>query len=110
MLKVIGSVNIITGIPPTYIPDTYDHDCNRVEVATALSPQIRFLKELTRLHVEAILNIERNALSKIPDTKALLLDSTIDAALLSLSRLESQISEKLGSYCILLRRFVCSQS
>jgi hypothetical protein len=93
-----GSVNITTGIPPAYIPDTYDHDCNRVEVAAVLSPQIRFLKELTQLHTESILNIERNALSKIPDTRALLLDSIIDAALLSLARFESQSSGKLGSY------------
>jgi hypothetical protein len=55
--------------------------------------------------VEAILNIERHALSKNPDTTAGLLDSTIDEALSKLTELETQPSGRLSKFFSLQRRF-----
>lgn len=97
MLIAVQSVNITSGVPLLWVPETYDHESNRTDVSAALPPTIRFQTALVQIHAEAILNIERNALYKSPDCRDRMLDSMINEALSKLKNVENECSKKLGT-------------
>ena len=79
-----------------FIPDNYNHDYCRVQTVHALPAAMRFHKTLSRMLTESILELERHALSKVPEQRAATVNPIIDAGLASLTQLDQGRLEDIG--------------
>ena len=96
MLIQSHRVNNSRGLPPVLWMDTYGHSGYREDPLASLSPTIRFQRKLGQVQSEAVMCIDRDALSKKPEERNLLLGPTINACLGRLAALSSECSSMLG--------------
>ncbi len=97
-------MNITSGVPPFLIPDTYDNEQYRNEALAALPHVVRFQRELIQLHAQANIDIEKEALSKLPVTRGRHLNSIIERILVKFDELGASCLSKLGKFPMYLRR------
>jgi hypothetical protein len=78
--------------------DTYSHDGYREDPLATLTPNIRFQRKLGQMQSEAILQIDRDALSRKPEVRNFMLGPTINACLSKLAALSPECSSTLGGW------------
>jgi hypothetical protein len=76
--------------------DTYGHDGYREDPFATLSPTVRFQRNLSQVQSDAILEIDRNALSKRPEDRNILLAPIINTCLSRLAALTAECDSMLG--------------
>ncbi|KAJ9609996.1 hypothetical protein H2200_006326 [Cladophialophora chaetospira] len=81
--------------------DTYGHDGYRDDPLSTLTPTVRFQRKLGETQSEAILQIDRDALSKAPEERNILLAPTINACLSKLASLSVECSSMLDQMLLL---------
>lgn len=88
--------NSVRGFPPIIFQDSYGHASFNEDPCSTLPPSVRFLKQLSQLHSEANLAIQRDALSKSIDDRAFVLQSTIDVWLARFDELSTECPSNSG--------------
>lgn len=91
-------VSCTDGVPPIVIPDNYDHEYTQAQTLHALPAQLRFHKTLSRILTESILELERFALFKSAEHRATTLNPIIDAASLSMARMEPECRDEVDRF------------
>ncbi|KIX02784.1 uncharacterized protein Z518_08726 [Rhinocladiella mackenziei CBS 650.93] len=97
-LLTIQRVNNYRGLPPAVLPDTYSHEGYKEDPFEALPTAIRFQRKLNQVQSEAISQIERDALSRRPEDRNVVLPAAVSHALSRLSPLELECPSKLDRY------------
>lgn len=92
-------MNITSGLPPSLVLDTYDHEHCRDEALAALSPALRFHRQLIQLHSQANIDIVKEASSQLPESGSRTLTSIIESTILKFDKLGTSCTSKLGSLC-----------
>ncbi|OAL27886.1 hypothetical protein AYO22_03231 [Fonsecaea multimorphosa] len=95
-------VNNSRGLPPLVLTDTYSHEGYREDPLAALPPTIRFQRKLNHMLSEAILQIDRDALSRKPDERNTMLGPTINACLSKLAALSAECPTKQDQLTLLI--------
>ncbi|EXJ68829.1 uncharacterized protein A1O5_07761 [Cladophialophora psammophila CBS 110553] len=95
-------VNNARGLPPLVLADTYCHEGYKQNPLDTLSPPVRFQRKLNQMVSEAILQIDRDALSKRPDERNMMLGPTINACLSKLAVLSVGCPSKLDQFALLI--------
>jgi hypothetical protein len=75
-----------------------------VQASNALTPSIKFQKALNQILTEAILELQRSALSRAPAQRATAINPIVDAVILQLNELASTVTCEIGK--ILLPRLL----
>jgi len=75
------------------MPDMFNHYYYSEQAISALPSNIQFQKKLNTIQVDAVLEIERVALSRHPRRRAELMTPIIDGAYGKLSSLDSECTE-----------------
>lgn len=91
-------VSCSEGVPPTAIPDNYDHEYTQAQTLHAIPPKLRFHKTLSRILTESILKLERFALAKSVEHRATILNPIIDAASLSMAEMEPECLDEVDRF------------
>ncbi|OQU98991.1 hypothetical protein CLAIMM_04698 isoform 1 [Cladophialophora immunda] len=87
-------VNNSRGLPPLVLTDTYSHEGYKENPLATLSPTVRFQRKLNHMLSEGIVQIDRDALSKRPDERNMMLGPTIDGCLSKLAALSTECPTK----------------
>lgn len=92
-------VNNARGLPPVMLMDTYSHQGYKDDPLAGLSPSVRFQRKLAQMQSEALLQIDREALSQKPEDRNVVLAPTINACLSRLASLNVECSSMVGEWC-----------
>jgi len=77
------------------MPDMFNHYYYSEQAISALPAYVQFQKKLNAIQVEAVLEIERIALSRHPRRRAELMTPIIDGAYGKLNSLDSECTEMI---------------
>ncbi len=85
------------------MPDTYSRDHSGKIVEKLLPARIIWEKQLSAIHTDCIVQLERYGLATRPENRASVLNPLIDAAFESLQEFELRCSGDLGKLTTFLR-------
>lgn len=98
--SVSHRVNNARGLPPVMLMDTYSHQGYKDDPLAALSPSVRFQRKLAQMQSEAILQIDREALSQKPEDRNIVLAPTVNACLSKLATLNVECCSMVGEWSL----------
>jgi hypothetical protein len=78
------------------VPDTYSREHSGRSAESGLPPRVVFEKQLSAIHTEGIVQLERHGLATRPDKRASVLNPLIDAITENLRTFEPQCNDDIG--------------
>jgi hypothetical protein len=78
------------------VPDTYSREHSGRSAENVLPPRVVFEKQLSAIHTEGIVQLERHGLATRPDKRASVLNPLIDAIIDNLGIFETQCNDDIG--------------
>jgi len=91
-------VNNYRGLPPLVLADTYSHEGYKDDPFVGLPAPVLFQRKLSQAQSEAVLRIERDALSRQPEVRNVVLGPAINYALSQLVMLAGDCPSKLDLF------------
>ncbi|OAL38383.1 hypothetical protein AYO20_02442 [Fonsecaea nubica] len=95
-------INNSRGLPPLVFTDTYSHEGYKEDPLASLTLTVRFQRKLNHMLSEAIVQIDRDALSRKPDERNMTLGPTISACLAKLGTLSAECPAKHDQLMLLI--------
>ena len=87
-----------SGIPPPVVPDTYSREHSGKTAESLLPVRVVFEKQLSAVHTDCIVQLERLGLATRPDKRASVLNPLIDTASENLQEFDLRCPGDMGEF------------
>lgn len=93
--------HLLSGTPELHVPDMYDHDSMQDYLLLVLPSSVYFQRRVTKLVVEIVMNIERQALRKDPAARNAALGPMVGQGFIDLMELQTSCPGDIGAILFL---------